>query len=270
MDLMLEDKVAIVTGSTGICKVAALNLANEGAHIAVTYLTDVDEKAAADTVEKAVALGRRALSIPVNVLKLDDIKKMVDVVLDEFGRIDILVNCAGICTSVLAENVTEEQWDLDTGVDLKGLFFCCQEVFNRTMKKQKSGSIINIASVVGVNPVQTNPIYSVAKAGVIHTTRYLAVEWGPYNVRVNSVSPGWTATEMLLEFQRSGKSADPNSVTRSVPLGRFGKPEEIADLISFLASERSSFTTGSNVVADGGMIAGLRLSSLVDGKIQML
>ena len=270
MDLMLEDKVAIVTGSTGICKAAALKLANEGAHIAVTYLTEVDKKASADTVEKAVAQGRRALSLPMDILKLQDIKKMADAVLDEFGKIDILVNCAGICTSVLAENVTEEQWDLDIGVDLKGLFFCCQEVFNSAMKKQKSGSIINIASVVGVNPVKTNPIYSVAKAGVIQITRYLAIEWGPYDVRVNAVSPGWIATEMLLEFQRSGRSADPYSVTRSVPLDRFGKPEEIADQISFLASERSSFTTGSNIVVDGGMIAGLRLASLVDGKIQIL
>jgi 3-oxoacyl-[acyl-carrier protein] reductase len=270
MDLKLKDKVAIVTGSTGICKASALSLAAEGAHIAVTYLTEVDKKAAADTVEKAEAQGRRAVSIPLDVLQRGDIQQMVSAVLNEFGRIDVLVNCAGICTSVLAENVTEEQWDLDTGVDLKGLFFCCQEVFNRTMKKQKSGSIINIASVLGVNPIKTNPIYSTAKAGVIHISRYLAVEWGPYNVRVNAISPGWIATEMLIEFQKSGKSADPNSVTRSVPLGRFGKPEEIADLVCFLASEKSSFTTGSNVVSDGGIIAGIRLASLINGKIEML
>jgi NAD(P)-dependent dehydrogenase (short-subunit alcohol dehydrogenase family) len=138
------------------------------------------------------------------------------------------------------------------------------------MKEQKNGSIINIASVVGVNPIKTNPIYSTAKAGVIQISRYMAIEWGPYNVRVNAISPGWVATEMLAEYQKSGKSADPHSVTRSVPMGRFGKPEEIADLIAFIASERSSFITGSNVVIDGGMIAGIRLASLVDGKIQML
>jgi NAD(P)-dependent dehydrogenase (short-subunit alcohol dehydrogenase family) len=210
------------------------------------------------------------MSVHVDVLKRSDIRHMVDMVLKEHGRIDILVNCAGICTSVLAENVTEDQWDLDTGVDLRGLFFFCQEVFNRAMKRQKMGSIVNIASVVGVNPVKTNPIYGVAKAGVIHITRYLAIEWGPYNVRVNAVSPGWIATEMLIEFQKSGKSADPESVTRSVPLGRFGKPEEIGDLVAFLASERSNFTTGANFVADGGMIAGIRLASLIDGKIDML
>ena len=242
MDLMLKDKVVIVTGSTGICKETALNLAKEGANLAITYLTEKDGKAAEDSILK----------------------------IKEYGRIDVLVNCAGVCTSVLAENVTEEQWDLDTGVDLKGLFFCCKEVFNRAMKKQKSGSIVNIASVVGVNPVKTNPVYSVAKAGVIQITRYLAIEWGPFNVRVNAVSPGWIATEMLIEFQKSGKSADSNSVTRSVPLGRFGKPSEIADLVAFLASEKSSFTTGSNFVSDGGLIAGIRLASLIDGRIEML
>jgi len=270
MDLQLKDRVAIVTGSTGICRVAALTLAREGAHIAVTHLTQADEKAAEHTVQEVRKMGRSAMSVHVDVLNRSNIQHMVDVVLKEHGRIDILVNCAGICTSVLAENVTEDQWDLDTGVDLRGLFFCCQEVFSRAMKRQGMGSIVNIASVVGVNPVKTNPIYGVAKAGVIHITRYLAIEWGPYNVRVNAVSPGWIATEMLIEFQKSGKSADPESITRSVPLGRFGKPEEIGDLVAFLASETSSFTTGANFVADGGMIAGIRLASLIDGKIDML
>jgi NAD(P)-dependent dehydrogenase (short-subunit alcohol dehydrogenase family) len=270
MDLQLKDRVAIVTGSTGICRVSALSLAGEGAHITVTHLTEADEKAADRTIQEARKMGSSAMSVHVDVLKRSDIRHMVDVVLKEYGRIDILVNCAGICTSVLAENVTEDQWDLDTGVDLRGLFFSSQEVFNRAMKRQEMGSIVNIASVVGVNPVKTNPIYGVAKAGVIHITRYLAIEWGPYNVRVNAISPGWIATEMLIEFQKSGKSADPESVTRSVPLGRFGKPEEIGDLVAFLASERSSFTTGANFVADGGMIAGIRLASLIDGKIDML
>ena len=270
MDLMLKGKTAIVTGSTGICKSTALALAREGCDLAVSWYTEEDRKAADDTLRQAQALGRKALAVPLNVLRLEDIRGAVGRILEAFGRIDILVNCAGICTSVLAEQATEQQWDLDTGVDLKGLFFCCQEVFTRAMKQQRSGSIVNVASVLGVNPVKTNPIYSAAKAGVIQISRYLAIEWGPYGVRVNAISPGWVATEMLIEFQKSGKSADPNSVTRSVPLGRFGTPEEIADAITFLASEKSSFTTGSNFVCDGGMIAGIRLASLVEGKIQML
>jgi 3-oxoacyl-[acyl-carrier protein] reductase len=270
MDLMLKGKIAIVTGSTGICKSTVLALAREGCDLAVSWYTDADRRAAEDTLRQAQALGRKALAVPLNVLRLEEIRGAVGQVLEAYGRIDILVNCAGICTSVLAEHTTEQQWDLDTGVDLKGLFFCCQEVFTRAMKRQKSGSIVNVASVLGVNPVKTNPIYSAAKAGVIQISRYLAIEWGPYNVRVNAVSPGWVATEMLIEFQKSGKSADPNSVTRSVPLGRFGTPEEIADAITFLASEKSSFTTGANFVCDGGMIAGIRLASLVEGQIQML
>lgn len=270
MDLRLSNKVAIVTGSTGICKAAALALANEGANLVITYLTDIDRKASEGSVKEIENLGRKAIALPMNLLNLGDITRMVQDAVSHYGQIDVLVNCAGVCTSVLAENVTEQQWDLDTGVDLKGLFFCCKEVFNKAMKKQKSGSIINISSVVGVNPIKTNPIYSVAKAGVLSITRYLAIEWGPFNVRVNAISPGWVATEMLIEYQKSGKSADPNSVTRSVPLGRFGKPEEIADVIAFLASEKSSFTTGANFVIDGGVIAGIRLASLVDGKIELL
>ncbi len=270
MDLMLKGKVAIVTGATGICKATALALANEGMDVAVTYLTDVDKKSAEDTVASINKSGRKAMMVSLDLLDLKDIKQMVSSVVSEFKRIDVLVNCAGVCTSVLAENVTEDQWDLDTGVDLKGLFFCSKEVFNQAMKKQGSGSIINISSVVGVNPIKTNPVYGVAKAGVLSITRYLAIEWGPSNIRVNAISPGWIATEMLIEYQKSGKSADPNSVTRSVPLGRFGKPEEIADTILFLASDRSAFTTGANFIVDGGIIAGIRLSSLIDGKIQVL
>jgi 3-oxoacyl-[acyl-carrier protein] reductase len=270
MDLMLKNKVAVVTGATGICKATALALGNEGCDLAVTYLTDTDKKAAEDTISQLAKKEQKAIMVPLNLLELNEIEKMVDTVLNEFKRIDILVNCAGVCTAVLAENVTEDQWNLDVGVDLKGLFFCCKEVFNKAMKKQKSGSIINISSVVGVKPVKTNPVYSVAKAGVISITRYLAIEWGPYNVRVNAISPGWIATELLLEYQRSGKSADPNSVTRTVPLGRFGKPEEIADTITFLASDKSSFTTGANFIVDGGIIAGIRLASLINGNIQIL
>ena len=270
MNLNLKNKVAIVTGSTGICKDIALKLAEEGANIAITYLTDRDEKSALDSVKRIEKMGQKAISIHVDVRDLDNIKKMVDETLKEFKKIDILINCAGVCTSVLAENITEKQWDLDIGVDLKGLFFCCKEVFNKAMKKQKSGSIVNISSVVGVDPIKTNPIYSTAKAGVIHITRYLAIEWGPFNVRVNTVSPGWTATEQLIDYQKKQKSADPDSVIRSIPLGRFGKPVEIADAVTFLVSDRSSFTNGANLIVDGGLIAGIRLASLVEGRIEML
>ncbi len=269
--MRLKNKFAIIIGgAVGIGAGITYAFAKEGCDLLITYYGE-NEKTEASEIEKNVKkFGIKFYYEYLDVLKKNQIIALFKKIPDYTKKLDIAVNNAGVSNMKNFTELTEEDWDFNMDINAKGMFFCCQEVFNRTMKKQKSGSIINIASVVGVNPVQTNPIYSVAKAGVIQVTRYLAVEWGPYNVRVNAVSPGWTATEMLLEFQRSGKSADPNSVTRSVPLGRFGKPEEIADLISFLASDRSSFTTGSNVVADGGMIAGLRLASLVDGKIQML
>jgi len=263
MDLMLKDKVAIITGSTGICKkTTALTLASEGADIAVTCLTDTDRDAAQDSIEKIEKMGRKAIALPLNLLKLNEIEKMVGGVLKEYGKIDILVNCAGVCAAVLGEDVTE-----DMGVDLKGLFFCCKEVFNKSMKKQKSGSIINISSALGVSPIKTNPIYSTAKAGVIQISRYLAIEWGPYNVRVNAISPGWIATKLLVNGINEGTSIDPSPI---LPLGRLGKSEEIADVITFLASGKSSFMTGSNVVVDGGILAGLRIPSVKDGKLEVL
>jgi len=267
MDLMLKDKVAIITGSTGICKTTALTLASEGADIAVTCLTDTDRDAAQDSIEKIEKMGRKAIALPLNLLKLNEIEKMVDDVLKEYGKIDILVNCAGVCAAVLGEDVTEDQWDLDMGVDLKGLFFCCKEVFNKSMKKQKSGSIINISSALGVSPIKTNPIYSTAKAGVIQISRYLAIEWGPYNVRVNTISPGWVATKLLVDGINKGTSKDPSPI---LPLGRLGKSEEIADVITFLASGKSSFMTGSNIVVDGGILAGLRIPSVKNGKLEVL
>jgi len=267
MDLMLKGKVAIITGSTGICKTTALTLASEGADIAVTCLTDTDRDAAQDSIEKIEKMGRKAIALPLNLLKLNEIEKMVGGVLKEYGKIDILVNCAGVCAAVLGEDVTEDQWDLDMGVDLKGLFFCCKEVFNKSMKKQKSGSIINISSALGVSPIKTNPIYSTAKAGVIQISRYLAIEWGPYNVRVNTISPGWIATKLLVDGINEGTSIDPSPI---LPLGRLGKSEEIADVITFLASGKSSFMTGSNVVVDGGILAGLRMPSVKNGKLEVL
>ena len=270
MNLHLKDKIVIVTGSTGICKEVALRFAEEESNVAITYLNEIDKKSAYDSIERIKNLGRKAISIQMDVRNFKDIKNMVKKVLDEFGKIDILVNCAGICTSVLAERLSEDQWDLDMDVDLKGLFFCCQEVFKKSMKKKNNGSIVNVSSVVGINPIKMNPIYGAAKAGVINITRYLSIEWGPFNVRVNCVSPGWIATKILLEQQKKGKSADPNSVKRSVPLARFGMVGEIADAIVFLASERSSFTTGANLVIDGGLISGIKLYSLVKNRIEML
>lgn len=267
MDLMLENKVVIVTGATGICKETALAFAKEGATVVTTYLSNEDELSARDSVNVIKSMGQKAMAIHLDLLNLGEIKTLVGEVLKRFKKIDVLVNCAGTCTTVLAENVNEEQWNNDIDINLKGLFFCCKEVFKKSMKKNKNGSIINISSVIGVNPAKTNPIYGVAKAGVIHISRYLAIEWGNYNIRINSISPGWVETKNMLDHQETDDSYDPDYVTRFTPLLRYGAVEEIANAIVFLASNRSSFTNGANIVIDGGLTSGIRLASLLKNKI---
>ena len=267
MDLGLKDKIAIVTGSTGICKETALSLAREGVNIAITYLTEEDEKASRDTISKIRAMNQEAISIKMNLLSLNEISVMVTKVLEKFSRIDILINCAGTVTAKLAENITENEWDLDNNVDLKGLFYCCQEVFKKAMKKQENGNIVNIASVVGMRPIKTNPAYGVAKAGVIHISEYLAIEWGPYNVKVNSISPGWIATKLLVSRIKKGLSIDPSPI---MPIGRLGNAREIAEVITFMVSEKNSFMTGTNVISDGGILAGIRVPSVKNNKLEIL
>ena len=271
MDLMLKDKIAVVTGSRGICKEIALTLAEEGAHVAITYLTDKGKKASKDSIKKIAAMGRKAVAIKMDLLQVEDISIMTEKVLKEFGRIDILVNCAGDCFAEKAEDFTEEQWDRDIGVNLKGLYFCCKEVMNKAMKKQDhGGNIVNIASLVGVVPIKTDTVYDVAKAGVIHLTRQLALEWGCYNIRVNAISPGWIITQNIIDRVSEGTSAELDPALRIIPLERFGKPKDIANLSAFLSSDKSSFITGENIIVDGGMIRGIRLASLVDGEIKMI
>lgn len=266
MDLGLKNKFAIVTGSTGICKASAMSLAKEGVNVAITYLTKEDEDESKKTVEQIDRMGLKCMQVKMDLLNLEDIEKMVDRVMEVFGRIDILVNCAACIHADLAENFSEKNWDIDNQVDLKGLFFCCKEVFNKAMKKQKSGNIINVASVVGMRPIKTNPSYGVAKSGVLHITRYLAVEWGPYNVRVNAISPGWISTKLLIDRIKEGLSIDPSPI---MPINRLGTSEEIADLITFLVSEKNTFMTGSNVVSDGGILAGIRMPFVKDGKLEV-
>jgi len=271
MDFNLKNKIAVVTGCRGICKEIALVLAEEGADLAITYITEKGKEESKDCINKIKAMGKRAIAIKMNLLNLRDINLMINKVLVEFKKIDILVNCAGDCIPGNAEDFTEEQWDHDIDINLKGLYFCCKEVFNNAMKKQKKGgNIVNIASLVGVMPIKTDTVYDIAKAGVIHLTKQLALEWGSYNIRVNSISPGWIITKNILDRVRKGTSAELEPALRIIPLDRFGKPRDIANIAAFLSSDKSDFITGENIIVDGGMCRGIRLSKLVNGKIETI
>jgi len=261
---LLENKVALITGCRGICQATELVFAREGADVALTWLRDIAP--AKENLEKVRSMGRRAIAVEVDVRRVEDVRRMVRETLDEFGRIDILVNCAGVYTYVPAEEATEEQYDRDVDTNLKGTFFSCVEVAKAAMIPRRRGRIVNIASLAGILPQTKLGPYSVAKAGIIHMTKNLAMEWAKYGIAVNCVSPGFVATKPLLEAIGRG-DVDGDAVTRACPMNRLAQPEEVAEAIAWMASDRCTYMTAANLLVDGGYTAGLRFTSLREGRI---
>jgi len=243
--MKLKDKVAIITGAgQGIGKEIALTFAKEGAKIVVTDITG-KEKEVAKEIKK---MGRKAIAVKVDVSKMEDAKKMAEETLKAFGRIDILVNNAGIYPFKPFVEMTESDWDKVINVNLKGTFNCTKAVVE-TMIKQKYGKIINITSIAGTVvgfPQLTH--YCASKAGITGFTRALALELAPYGINVNAIAPGPIETPGT---QTLGKEAYEN-FKKAIPIGRWGKPEDIANLAVFLASDESSNITGQVIVSDGG------------------
>ena len=242
----LKDKVAVVTGaSRGIGKAAALALASQGAKVVVNYARSGD--AAEATVKEINGSGAEAIALQADVSKSDEVDNLIKTTLDKFGRIDVLVNNAGITKDTLLLRMKPEQWQAVIDLNLTGVFFCTKAV-SKTMLKQRSGRIINIASVAGQmgNPGQAN--YSAAKAGVIGFTKTVAKELANRGVTVNAVAPGFIETDMTEDL----KSDD---IIKFIPLGRYGKPEEVAGTIRFLAADpAAAYITGQVFNVDGGMV----------------
>jgi NAD(P)-dependent dehydrogenase (short-subunit alcohol dehydrogenase family) len=254
---LLEGKVALITGARGICQAVVLGLAKEGADVAFTFMPDApgDVTPTKENVEKVKSMGRKVVSIGADIRKIDEIRKVVKKTLDEFGRIDILVNCAGVYTYTSALDTTDEIYHKDMDTNLKGTMLCCQEVARSAMIPQRKGRIVNIASITGVLPQDNLFSYSIAKAGVIHLTKYLAREWARYGIGVNAISPGFTLTEPVRIAIEKG-DLDGEAIARRCPMKRLGKPEEMAEAIAWLTSDRCPYCTGANLVVDGGYTAG--------------
>ncbi|MEK4746996.1 3-oxoacyl-[acyl-carrier-protein] reductase [Niallia sp. FSL W8-0177] len=245
--MKLAGKVAVVTGaSRGIGKSIALELAKQGADVVVNYAGSVER--ANEVVKEIEALGRKAISIQCDVSDSDAVNAMMKEVLEAFGSLDILVNNAGITRDNLLMRMKDSEWDDVINTNLKGVFLCTKAV-TRPMMKQRKGRIINITSIVGVtgNPGQAN--YVAAKAGVIGLTKTTAKELAQRNITVNAIAPGFITTDMTDKLTEEVK----NGMLTQIPLGQFGKPEDIANAVVFLASDESSYITGQTLHIDGGM-----------------
>ena len=244
---MLTGKVALVTGgSRGIGRAICLELAKEGAKIVVNYAGS--QAAAEEVVAQIKAGGGEAIAVQGDVASSEDADKMVSTAVETFGRIDILVNNAGITRDNLLIRMKEDEWDAVINTNLKGVFNCTKAAA-RPMMKQRAGRIINITSVVGIlgNPGQAN--YVSAKAGVIGLTKSNAKELASRGITVNAVAPGYIQTDMTENLGDDVKS----KLMETIPLAKLGRPEDIANVVSFLASDKASYMTGQVLSVDGGM-----------------
>lgn len=254
----LKDRVAIVTGGArGLGKAMALALAEAGAHVVIF---DVLEEEGVKTSREIKNLGRESLFLKVNILEYDQINDKVNEVYKKFGRIDILLNNAGIVykpdatsgsVSIPLNKVSRENWDNVLKVNLNGVFYCSQAVGN-IMLKQKSGNIINISSMSAfvANFGRNNNAYCASKAGVVMFTRQLASEWAEQGIRVNTIAPGYMKTDI-----GAGPLNDPelkDMLHKMIPMRRPGLPEDLKGIVVFLASDASAYMTGQSLIIDGG------------------
>ena len=248
----LQGQVGIVTGGgQGLGKAFSLAFAEAGADVVIA---EMNPETGPKTAEEIQAMGRQAIFVKTDVTNRTSIQAMVAKTVEEFGKIDFLMNNAGIVKWLEAEKNTDEDWLAVINVNLNGLFYCCQEV-GKQMIKQGGGRIINIASMSGliVNYPQNQASYNTSKAAVIHLTKSLATEWAQYNIRVNSISPGYMEGPLAAPLMKD--PAYGPVWMNAIPMHRPGKPEELCGVAVLLASEASSYMTGSNVVIDGGYTA---------------
>ncbi|MCM3409516.1 SDR family NAD(P)-dependent oxidoreductase [Metabacillus litoralis] len=253
LEKLIENKVAIITGSgSGIGKAIALSYANLKAKVVIA---DINEESGKETSKEIIHHGGEALFVKTDVSSVESVKALVETAVKKYKKIDILVNNAGLEYYTTIEDTTEEQWDQTMAIDLKGVFMGIKYVLPY-MKKQGSGSIINIASIAGISAWPGLGVYSAAKGGVVLLTKAAAAENGKYGIRVNCICPGSIKTPLLEEqffAPQSDREAAEAQLLKHYPINRLGEASEIADAAIYLGSDLSSFVTGHSLSVDGGL-----------------
>jgi 3-oxoacyl-[acyl-carrier protein] reductase len=246
--MQLKDKVTIVTGGTkGIGKSICLLFAKEGASVIANFSNDVN--AAEDLMNEAKSKGLNIRLFKADVTQFDQVKEMVEEVYAQFGKIDILVNNVGLVRDNFLMLMSDEDWDSLLKGNLSSLFYCCKAVI-RKMIPERRGKIINISSISGILGTSGQTNYAATKGGMISFTKSLARELGPFNIHVNAVAPGLIESDIVSKMPKEKVEA----IIKSSSLGRIGKPEEVANVVLFLASEDSNYITGQTIVVDGGIV----------------
>lgn len=248
MQISLKDKVAVVTGgSRGIGRAISTTLAAAGATVVVNYQRNA--AAAEETVAAITAADGAAISVQADVSVAEDVERLFKTVIERYGTVDILVNNAGITRDTLLLRMKEDDFDAVIDTNLRGVYLCTKAAL-RPMTKARSGRIINITSVVGLigNAGQSN--YAAAKAGIIGFTRAVAREMASRNITVNAVAPGYIETELTAGLGDQVRAA----ILEAIPLGRLGAPQDVANLVCFLASDAAAYITGQTLTVDGGMV----------------
>jgi 3-oxoacyl-[acyl-carrier protein] reductase len=247
---LLQNKVVIVTGAArGIGEGIAIKMAEQGAHVAFTYVSEGSAEKAKALEEKLTALGVKAKAYRSNAGEFAECESFVNDVMKEFGSVDVCVNNAGISKDNLLLRMTPEQWDDVMNINLKSVFNMTKQVI-RPMMKAKSGSIINMSSVIGLMGNAGQSSYAASKAGIIGFTKSVAKELGSRNIRCNAIAPGFVETDMT-SYLKDGEQAD--KYRAGIPLNRFGTAEDIANVTLFLASDMSNYVTGQVLSVDGGL-----------------
>ena len=247
---LLQDKVAIVTGAArGIGEAIAIKLAEQGAHVAFTYVSESSASKAGELEEKLKGMGVKARAFRSNAGNFAECESFVNEVMKDFGNVDVCVNNAGISKDNLLLRMTEQQWDEVIAVNLKSVFNMTKQVI-RPMMKARQGSIINMSSIIGMRGNAGQGSYAASKAGIIGFTKSMAHELGSRNIRCNAIAPGFIETDMT-HYLKEGDAA--KAFMEKIPLGRFGSGEEIANASLFLASDMGSYVTGQVISVCGGL-----------------